>query len=80
MDKQALRLLIHQKLAAGPLPSGRMLRVWRGAGNGTLCDACGEVLSRRDVMLEGFTATVAAIRFHRHCFDLWNHERFTLRA
>ena len=75
MDDQALRPFIQQKLAAGVLPTNRMLRVWHGAGSGTPCDACGEVLARSDIMLEGFTATVAAVRFHAHCFDLWNHER-----
>jgi hypothetical protein len=79
MDSQALRLLIRQKLAAGVLPTGRMMRTWRGLGNRTPCHACAEVLAWDDLMIEGFTPTGVVMRFHTECFELWDAERHMLR-
>jgi hypothetical protein len=79
MDGQALRLLIRQRLAAGVLPTGRMMRAWQGLGNRTLCHACAEVLAWDDGMVEGFTAMGAVMRFHTGCFELWDDERHMFR-
>jgi hypothetical protein len=75
VEGQVLRLFIQQKLADDRLPKGRMMRLWRGPGNGTRCNACGEVLAWDESMVEGFTATAVVMRFHTGCFDLWDDER-----
>ena len=45
MEQPLLRLLIQEKLADGRLPHTPIARAWNGAGNGRMCDGCGETVT-----------------------------------
>ena len=76
MEQNALRLLIQGKLADGRLPQNSIPRVWGGAGNGETCDACEELISKGQFVMEGVSVTGGrGIQFHVACFHLWDEER-----
>lgn len=76
MEQNALRLLIQGKLADGRLPQNSIPRVWGGAGNGETCDACEELISKAQFVMEGVSVTGGqGIQFHVACFHLWDEER-----
>ena len=76
MDPNALRLLIRSKLADGRLPQDSIPRVWGGAGAGETCDACDELISKTQFVMEGVSTTGGkGIQFHVGCFHLWDDER-----
>ena len=79
VSSPSVRLLIRTKLAAGILPTARIMNAWRGRGNGTRCNACAEVLTWNDVMVDGFTSSMTVFRFHIRCFEIWDDERQALR-
>jgi len=76
MDAVALRSLIQTKLSDGRLPQDSIPRVWGGAGNGETCDACDEVITKVQLVMEGVSMTGGAgIQFHVMCFQIWDAER-----
>jgi hypothetical protein len=76
MEQTALRLLIQSKLADGRLPQNSIPRVWGGAGAGETCDACEDLISKAQFVMEGVSTTGGkGIQFHVACFHLWDEER-----
>ena len=61
-----LRLLIRSKLADGG-----------GPGNGESCDACEQIITKDELLMEGIavTPTQMPVQFHVQCFYLWDTER-----
>ena len=79
-DNHALRLLIQTKLADGRLPAADMSHVWGGQARGEACDACGEVVPKSQLVVEGLApGGPAALRFHVKCFYLWLSAREATR-
>jgi hypothetical protein len=72
-----LRLLIRSKLADGRLPLNSIPRMWGGPADGESCDACEEVVTTAEFIMEGIavTPTQAPVQFHVECFYLWDEER-----
>jgi hypothetical protein len=70
MGQQPLRLLIRENLADGRLPHDSIPRVWGGAGNGEVRDACGLVIDKTQFVMEGISTNVSkrAVQFHVKCF------------
>jgi len=75
MESSAIRLLIQQKLADGRLPHDSIPRVWGGSGAGETCDACNEVITKAQFVMEGVGAEHKAVQFHVLCFQLWDSVR-----
>jgi hypothetical protein len=76
MDQNSLRLLIRRKLAAGSLPHNSITRFWGGPPDGEDCDACEEVISADQILMEGIsTLTNQGLQFHVECFYIWDMER-----
>jgi hypothetical protein len=76
MDRQSLNLIIRAKLADGRLPQDSIPRVWGGEGNNETCDACEEVITKKQFVMEGISTTGGAgIQFHVMCFQIWDAER-----
>ena len=53
---------------------------WRSmlAGDGEVCDACDEPITKQQLMMEGLASTLTnkrPIRFHVRCFEIWEAER-----
>lgn len=75
MDTNALRAIIRRKLADGQLPDD-LPRVWGCAGTGEECDACGELITTSQYVLEGINPTTKqGLQLHPACFSLWDMER-----
>ena len=77
MDSQPLRRLIRDKLGDGRLPHNSIPRVWGGAGAGETCDACEELVTKTQFIMEGVSTDNGkiAIQFHVACFKIWDEER-----
>ena len=75
MEKGAIRTLIQTKFADGRLPHNSIPRVWGGAGAGEICDACDEVITKAQFVMEGVGAEHKAVQFHVLCFQLWDSVR-----
>src|SRR6202045_3437135 len=76
MEQEALRRLIRNKLADGRLPQNSIPRLWGGAGNGETCDACEEVITKTQFVMEGISTTGGlGIQFHVGCLHMWDAER-----
>ena len=76
MEQETLRRLIRNKLADGRLPQNSIPRLWGGAGNGETCDACEEVITKAQFVMEGVSTTGGlGIQFHVGCFHMWDAER-----
>jgi hypothetical protein len=76
MEQEALRRLIRNKLADGRLPQNSIPRLWGGAGNGETCDACEEIITKAQFVMEGVSTTGGkGIQFHVACLHLWDAER-----
>jgi len=82
MDAQALRLLIREKLQDGRLPRDSSLRARGSPGDGATCDACEEIITADQVMMEvgPLTGEKRSLCFHADCFQLWNAERHTKQS
>jgi len=55
-----------------------MPRFWGGPSDGELCDACGLIIKKDQLVMEGIASTVSnkkPIQFHVVCFQLWDRER-----
>ena len=77
VDTAAIRLLIQQKLQDGRLPYNGIPRFWGGPSDGEACDACGTVLAKDQVLMEGVTLDLGRSRIlqlHAECFQMWEHE------
>jgi hypothetical protein len=75
VEKGAIRALIQTKLADGRLPHNSIPRVWGGAGAGEICDACDEVITKAQFVMEGVGEGHKAIQLHVLCFQLWDSVR-----
>lgn len=76
MDKEALRLLIRDKLADGRLPHDSIPRVWGGPGNEEKCDACEKIVEKPQMLMEGIGGEDGfGIQMHVECFSVWDRER-----
>jgi len=76
MEQTALRLVIQSKLADGRLPQNSIPRVWGCAGAGETCDACEQLISKAQFVMEEVCTTGGkGIQFHVPCFHLWDEER-----
>jgi hypothetical protein len=76
MDQDTLRLIIRRKLAAGSLAQDSIPRFWGGRPDGEHCDACEEVISADQLVIEGISATDnRGLQLHVECFYLWDEER-----
>jgi hypothetical protein len=77
MDRESLNRIICTKLADGRLPQNSIPRVWGGPGNGETCDACEEIITKAQFVMEGISTTEGGpgIQFHVQCFQLWDAER-----
>ena len=77
MDSETLRHLIRQKLGDGRLPNNSIPRVWGGAGAGESCDACEEIITKVQFIMEGVSTSegAPAIQMHVGCFKIWDEER-----
>jgi hypothetical protein len=79
MNQEALRLLICRKLRSGSLPDGSLTRVWSGPSDGERCDACSEILSKDQLVMDGTTQSRRHLSFHVQCFRIWDQEIRTQR-
>jgi hypothetical protein len=77
MDQHTLRRMIKEKLADGRLPHDSIPRVWGGPGAGETCDACGEIVTKAQLIMEGITLSDGRkpVQFHVLCFQVWDTER-----
>jgi hypothetical protein len=77
MDNEALRALIRNKLTDGRLPYDSIPRMWGGPGAGEVCDACEQLVTKEQMLMEGITLEDgrSAIQLHVRCFSVWDHER-----
>ena len=72
MEKSALRSLILAKLDDGRLPHDSIPRLWGGPGAGETCNACDEIVSKGQLVMEGINRTGITVQFHVACFSLWD--------
>jgi len=76
LDSDALpriSALIAAKLASGKLPYNSIPRVWGGPGNGESCDACEQIITSSELIMEGIASEGGGgIQFHVRCFYLWD--------
>jgi hypothetical protein len=77
MQREALRLLIREKLQDSRLPRESAPRVRVSSGDGARCDACGEIITANQVMMEVgiYTGDKKSWCLHADCFMLWDTER-----
>ena len=77
-----LRLLIRAKLVDGRLPVNSIPRVWGGPGNGETCDACEQIVTKDEFVMEGIgvEGSRQPLQLHVACFRFWDEERRTLLA
>ena len=75
MDPELLRRLIRNRLAGGTLPHDSIPRIWGGPGAGETCNACDEVVTKPQMLMEGISETGHGIQMHVQCFWLWDSER-----
>lgn len=79
MNHEALRLLIQRKIQDGRLPQDSITRAWGSPSDGEMCDACGTVLSKDQLLMEGSTQGRRSLQFHVACFQIWDAERRAVR-
>ena len=79
MDEEALRILICAKLQDGRLPRDRPAQVRGGPGRGQICDGCGTVVLKTQMVIEGIPFhDGTSVKLHASCFQVWEAERRTL--
>ena len=77
-EMEWIRYLIRKKLRDGRLPYNSVPRLWGVAGDGQVCDACDEPITKLQLMMEGLASRLAdkkPIQFHVRCFQIWDAER-----
>jgi hypothetical protein len=75
MEDPNLRLLIKAKLDDGALPNEGIHHVYGKRGSGEFCDACEQIITDLQLLMEGFGSKVGGVRFHLKCFHIWDAER-----
>lgn len=77
MEDHTLSVLIRSKLADGRLPQDSIPRMWGGPGNGESCDACEEIISEAQFVMEGLSTSAGGlgVQLHVRCFQVWDAER-----
>jgi hypothetical protein len=76
VEKEALRILIRQKLADGRLPHDSIPRVWGGPSHGEICHACDEAIPAPALIMEGVAlGGKVPLQLHVQCFYVWDRER-----
>ena len=70
-----LTLLIKAKLADGRLPHDSIPRIWGGPGKGEICDACDQIITKPQMLMEGIGEGGGGIQMHVQCFWIWDLER-----
>jgi len=84
MERVILTRMIRSKLADGRLPHNHIPRMWGGPGNGEVCDACGELVTKAQMVMEGLSVATepsatdeasVGVQFHVQCFQIWDAER-----
>jgi len=77
MDQESLQRLIRHKIQDGRLPHDGLKRIWSSPSDVETCDACGVVLERHELLMEGFTLDLGRkpFKLHVRCFHVWDHER-----
>lgn len=75
METTVLRGLIQRKLADGKLPHDHIPRMWGGPGAGEICDGCGEIVTKTQMIMEGLATGGSGVQFHVACFYVWDAER-----
>lgn len=76
MKAHAFRLIVRAKLTDGRLPSNSIPRGWGGPGNGEPCDACEEIITKDQLLIEGVPLKGGRrlVQFHVACFHVWDSE------
>jgi hypothetical protein len=72
---ESLRILIRAKLADGRLPHDSLPGVWGGAGDGEICLACQNEITKSNFLMESIHDGQRAVQFHVQCFYVWDIER-----
>jgi hypothetical protein len=75
---EALRILIREKLASGGLARTGIQGVSGGPGKGQICVACGTIIGKGRVVMEGIGSPLSdkkPVQFHDRCFQIWDLER-----
>ena len=77
LDSQAIRRLVRQKLQDGRLPRDSAPRVRVSSGDGATCDACGQIITANQVMMELglYRDDDKSWCLDADCFMLWDTER-----
>ena len=75
MEPSAIRALIQTKLGDGRLPHNSISRVWSGSGAREICEACNEVITKAQFVIDGVGAEHKSVQFHVLCFQLWDSVR-----
>jgi hypothetical protein len=73
----AVTLAIRARLSARALPYGSLRRRLGEYSGGGVCDGCGErITSAQASYVVDFTPDITpqSVRFHRICFEIWQHE------
>jgi hypothetical protein len=78
-SEESLRLLIREKLTSGVLPGHDCTKVFGGVSNGETCDGCGEVIAKRQLVMDCIGDHYPkTLQFHVRCFYIWDSERAAL--
>lgn len=77
MLDNVLRTLIRRKLADGRLPHDSIPRMWGGPGNEESCQACEQIITKKQFVMEGISSVDGAIgiQLHVRCFQVWDEVR-----
>ena len=77
MPQPLLRRHVERKLADGLLPLTTITRAWGGTANGEMCDACDEIITSLEFVLDDAPPPppARALQFHVECFHVWEEAR-----
>jgi hypothetical protein len=56
----------------GRLPYKILPRLSGGPGNDETCDACGETITKKQMVMEEIGTGQNALHFHVRCFNVWD--------
>ena len=73
-NRAVLRGIIKLKLEARLLPIEDARRRWAGPGNGEVCSACDEAITKKQVLQE-WDCDGVKVYMHIDCYELWNSMR-----
>ena len=80
-SEESLRSLIRERLQSGILPGDYCTQVFGGVANGETCDACSEVIEKKQLVMECIGEHYPkTLQFHVRCFYIWDSERGTQGA